>query len=344
VPLDGARSATGKLLMMNFFIIVPLLNFTYWFLLWARRRTLALGKMPTTERGAALLSPQPVPAGRRWLFEHSADYRDLRLDGRHWQAQFGGASRPNDEPVGAYVCCNSVAFAVTRFLFALVACLLLEARIFQFWNAYPDRWWCLFLYMQDWMLMLACIYLVLVCVLTARATCLQGAVAHSTPAFVWIAWALNGMLLPFALCVALLYPCLGASAGANAYDDFRDPAVVFEWVCVYGTFALLYLDAFLNRQPYYASFHGFLGVGFCWSYLLLLILYPLLGGTNEQNQPFIYEQWPQSAWSSLGQVFTAAKVVTVEVFLFVPTLHALYWCSIWSIRRARVAARKLMTS
>jgi len=118
VPLDGARSATGKLLLMNFFIIVPLLNFTYWFLLWARRRTLALGKMPTTERGAALLSPQPVPAGRRWLFEHSADYRDLRLDGRHWQAQFGGASRPNDEPVGAYVCCNSVAFAVTRFLFA----------------------------------------------------------------------------------------------------------------------------------------------------------------------------------------------------------------------------------
>ena len=199
------------------------------------------------------------------------------------------------------------------------------------------------------MLVLACIYLVLVCVLTARATCLQGAVAHSTPAFVWIAWSLNGMLLPFALCVALLYPCLGASAGANAYDDFRhhdfrDPAVVFEWVCVYGTFALLYLDAFLNRQPYYASFHGFLGVGFCWSYLLLLILYPLLGGTNEENQPFIYEQWPQSAWSSLGQVFTAAKVVTVEVFLFVPTLHALYWCSIWSIRRARVAARKQMTS
>ena len=142
MPLDGARSATGKLLMMNFFIIVPLLSFTYWFLLWARRRTLALGKMSTTERGAALLSPQPVPAGRRWLFEHSADYRDLRLDGRHWQAQFGGASRPNDEPVGAYVCCNSFAFAITRFLFALVACFLLEGRIFQFRNAYPDRWWC----------------------------------------------------------------------------------------------------------------------------------------------------------------------------------------------------------
>ena len=39
VPLRGGGSVTGsKLLAMNIFLVTPLLNYGYWFLIWARRR------------------------------------------------------------------------------------------------------------------------------------------------------------------------------------------------------------------------------------------------------------------------------------------------------------------
>ena len=39
VPLRGGGSVTGaKLLLMNLFLLMPLINMFYWFLIWARRR------------------------------------------------------------------------------------------------------------------------------------------------------------------------------------------------------------------------------------------------------------------------------------------------------------------
>jgi len=39
VPLRGGGAVTGaKLLLMNLFLLTPLLNYMYWFLVWARRR------------------------------------------------------------------------------------------------------------------------------------------------------------------------------------------------------------------------------------------------------------------------------------------------------------------
>jgi len=337
VPISGQRTATGKLLTCNFFLFVPLVNFLYWFLLWARRRTLAYSRAASIRESAAasLIAPQPLAPGRRFLFEYSADYRDLRLDGRHWQAQFGGSSRPTDESVGAYVCCNSCAYALTRFVFAIVTVGVGEVRLLQFWKQYPDRWWCIFLYMQNWLLLLAAIYFVLVCLLTSRATCLPGAVATGTPFFVWVVWALNGMLVPFSMCTAILYPFV------NTSDDFSDSATIFDWSTVYIVFALVMIDAFINRQPYYATFHAFLGCFICWSYFVFLILYPALGGTNEKDEPYIYHQWPTpTSWSKLSQIFTIAKIFTFEILVGLPLFFVLYWCTLWSVRRARVAAKK----
>lgn len=142
LPLSGSRTATGKLLMANFFVFIPLLNFAYWFLLWARRRTLAHSKATANRESASksLLAPQPPAIGRRWIFEYGADWRDLRLDGRHWQAQFGGSSHVAQESVGAYVCCNGVWFALSRFVFAVCMIAMMEGRLLHFVK-HHHRWW-----------------------------------------------------------------------------------------------------------------------------------------------------------------------------------------------------------
>lgn len=85
----------------------------------------------------------------------------------------------------------------------------------------------------------------------------------------------------------------------------------------------------------YATVHGLFGCAVCWGYLLLLILYPVLGGHNEQGWPYIYSQF-YGAWS-LGRALSAAKVFTTQTLVLVPVTNALYWCVIWAVRRARVS-------
>ena len=114
---------------------------------------------------------------------------------------------------------------------------------------------------------------------------------------------------------------------------------VFDFSTVYGTLFLVLLDAWINRQPYYASFHGLMGVGACWSYLGFNVLYVLCGGTDEYGRPYLY---PATAWkaSTLESWVHPGKLLFLELMLLVPVANLLYWCMLWARRRARVAVKQ----
>ena len=65
---------------------MPLTNYLYWLLLWARRRSATLYKSSDAADPRQPKAQQAV-ASRRFLFEYQADFRDVSLDGRHWRAQ-----------------------------------------------------------------------------------------------------------------------------------------------------------------------------------------------------------------------------------------------------------------
>ena len=100
------------------------------------------------------------------------------------------------------------------------------------------------------------------------------------------------------------------------------------------------LDAWINRQPYYATYHSFWGMLFCWGYLIFNISFVMAGGDTGTNFPYIY---PALNWRSAGDLshfLTPGKMIIVEVLAFVPLFNSLYWCMLWSRRRARVAAKQ----
>ena len=117
----GARNALGKLTILNFFFAVPFINYLYWLLIWARRRTLTLYKSKGSSEMTAPLNSSPArpPTARRILFEYTQDFRDLALDGRHWRAQFGGSSSPKSPKMGAYICCDANFYPWFRIVLAV---------------------------------------------------------------------------------------------------------------------------------------------------------------------------------------------------------------------------------
>ena len=97
-------------------------------------------------------------------------------------------------------------------------------------------------------------------------------------------------------------------------------------------------DAYINRQPYYATFHAAAGAVVCWVYLAFLILFTASGGVNAAGLEGVYPEF-RLASTLMQDVFTPAKVVMVELFILVPILNAMYWCMLWARRRARVVAK-----
>lgn len=119
------RLPAGKLLVLNFFLFVPVVNYAYWSLLWARRR--ATGQPPS--RAAPLaLERTPGFTHQRKVLQYSADWRDMELDGKHWRAQFGG-SNGRAPRTGAYVFFSATTYAPVRLLLALGAVALFTVRI-----------------------------------------------------------------------------------------------------------------------------------------------------------------------------------------------------------------------
>ena len=215
-PIKGGHfNAEGKLMILNFFILIPIFNFTYWLLIWAKRRTLTIYKKveaPPTLQQPLTQTPRP-PVNRRTVFEYAADFRDLALDGRHWRAQFGGASSPKAPKMGAYLCCGARTYPLFRLAMAgLAACFLL----FTVWRFQQDapvgQWYKAALYFDTWTLLLSAVYFGLAALLTTFAACTDGAESSSTPLIVWLTWACYGALLPAAMlnafiCAFVTTPC-----------------------------------------------------------------------------------------------------------------------------------------
>ena len=246
----GMYNAQGKLLILNFFFLIPLFNFLYWLVVWARRRTLTLCKKAAEPPAT---TPRPSIA-RRVLFEYGADYRDLALDGRHWRAQFGGASSPRAPKMGAYICCDANLYPLFRLVLAALSVTMLMLRVLS--DAMPGHWFAPFLYFENWVLVIAAIYFSFACVLTAVAVYTEGRKSSSAPLLVWLTWGAYGALLPASMLNALVW----------AFVTTRDPMTVmrssvsvevyqaFDLICIFGTLTFTFLDAWINRQPYYATY------------------------------------------------------------------------------------------
>jgi len=341
-PLQGGLyNAEGKLLILDFFLVVPIFNWLYWLLIWAKRRTLALALKKTNEPLTSPLTAAPrPPTERRILFEYKYDYRDLALDGRHWRAQFGGSSSPKAPKMGAYICCDATFYPGFRLVLAGFAIAVLALRIGEYEQQHAS-WPTLFLYFENWVLVLAAVYFTLAALLTVIATFARGAESSMTPIFVWLVWAAYGGLLPAALCNAIVWPFLVTGFTLSGISSYNEDAInqLFDLVAVYGIFLVTLLDAWINRQPYYATFHSFVGAAVVWGYLIFSIVWVALGYTNDQDEPYLYRamNWKQS---NLDAWITPGKLVVIEVFGFIPIFNALYWCMLWARRRARVAAKQ----
>jgi len=279
-------------------------------------------------RLGSLLSPTRALA-REWLgstFEFRQDFRDLALDGRHWRAQFGGSSGPGPK-MGGYVCCGPmlyVLFRLTMFssVAGIVAVEIAKGRIDSYW----------FLYVEHLTLCVACIYFALAFLLTAFAVAAGGQEARSTPLLVLLCWVCYGVLLPASLACALMWLFVTQRNGQwLASADQPESADILPTV---GVFGLVYLDLWVNRQPYYGSFHGFCGIIFCWGYLIFNLLYVLaFDGGDENGNDFVYRQLD---WH---KYMTAGKLLMIEFFVLLPYFNAFYWAVVWARRRARVAAK-----
>jgi len=322
----GGNNAEGKLLILNFLIVVPVFNYLYWLLLWARRRTLdRLYRTPA----AAAAEKAPGFVNRRKVLQYAADFRDLSLDGKHWQAQFGGSSGRGPK-MGAYICCNETTYPLMRFIACVAAVSMITLRIWDYGEqvSASDQHKVM-LYFNTWLLIVSALYFTMAFLLTTYAALATGAESpRGAPILVWFTWALHGMVFPAAFVNAVLY-CL-VSAGQTTIDETLD--LIFTVVTLF----MVLIDAWINRQPYYASFHGLLGCAFCYAYLAFNVGWVLSGGTDADGHDYIYSAF-KSTSGSLAKFFTAGKVSMFEMFVLLPFLNLLYWCMLWARRRARVA-------
>jgi len=339
--LGGGRNADGKLLVLNFFLFVPVVNYAYWSLLWARRR--ATGQPPS--RAAPLaLERTPGFTHQRKVLQYSADWRDMELDGKHWRAQFGG-SNGRAPRTGAYVFFSATTYAPVRLLLALGAVALFTVRIVDYNRRLDDDGSehtaadgaKALLYFGTWLQAVACLYFALAAALTSFAVYSPGAEAERAPFLVWVAWMLHGMVLPASLVNALFWPFVA--------EGYELTARGLGFAYTYVTLAMVLFDLYINRQPYYAAYHGLVGLVFVYVYLLFNAIYVTAGGTDALGHDYIYKAFASPDTETSAQAFfSAGKVAFFELFLVVPFLNVLFWCMLWARRRARVSASAKMGS
>lgn len=253
-------------------------------------------------------------------FEYRADVKDLELDGRHWRELFGGATGSGAK-MGAYIVCGPVAYVFFRILMALMSCGILgwsfavvaSTSTFGYWG----------LYFTNWVVALAAIYFTLAACLTTYAVCTTGHESKRTPILVWLCWVFYGMLVPAAEIGFLIYWLVIFDGVFHA----------FSLVATAGTLVMVLLDMWVNRQPYYYSFHACFGVTICLCYLIFTVVYWAAGGTDSFGNPYIYRSL---YWN---RPMSAGKLVMMILLVIFPCFNALFWFLIWARRRVLVAAK-----
>lgn len=241
--------------------------------------------------------------------------------------------------MGAFVCCSPIFFTLTRLAFAAAAVGLFGARLVEFGDQYGGRWGGALIYFESITLLTSALYFILAAVLTVAAVFTDGAEAHRTPLLVWCTWALNGILLPASFISLALFGLVTDHDAPNVWGPITgNDSETFDWAASLATLGMVLIDAYSNRQPYYATFHAAIGAIVCWAYLAFIIIFTAAGGVNAAGQVGVYPEFRLPS-TLLQDVFTPAKVVIVELFILAPTFNALYWCMLWARRRARVAAK-----
>ena len=208
-------------------------------------------------------------------FEYRADFKDLELDGRHWRELFGGASG-GGKKLGAFCCCGPMAFVFFRVLMAALAISILVHTLVYVVTDVGLGFY--MIYFTNWVVVVNALYFTLAAVTTLMAVCTEGPEADGTPPFVWLTFLLYGMLLPGSLIGALMYWFV-------VFDG------VFYAVSIEATavlFAMVVLDVWVNRQPYYYAFHGVAGAVLSMGYLLFTVIYWAAGGEDPNGFPYIY--------------------------------------------------------
>lgn len=268
--------------------------------------------------------------GGQWMstFEYRADMRDLALDGRHWRAQFGGSSSPTGQKTGGYVLCGPFMYVVFRFLMFATVGTIIGVELGRD-DGITLKW---FLYVEHWNLLVATTYFGLAFCLTAFSVFTAGKETFAPPLVVLICWICYGILIPASLACALMWVFVTQKNGqwiAQPHDT--EQTGILSTVVVW---ALAWIDLFVNRQPYYASFHGLCGVIFCWGYIIFNVVYTeAFNGTDVNGNHFVYRQLNWRQYTSAG------KVAMFQLFVILPYFNALYWAVVWARRRARVAAK-----
>ena len=180
-------------------------------------------------------------------FEYRADVKDLELDGRHWRELFGGATGGGTK-MGAYIICGPNAFVLFRIFLAMCATGIFCWTLAHGFKTDTQGYWAL--YFTNWTVTISCAYFMLAAALTSYAVCTNGQESRSTPILVWLCWILYGMLVPSAQIAFLAYWLV----------IFDGTVYAVSIAATVGTLVIVLLDMWINRQPYYYSFHAVFGV------------------------------------------------------------------------------------
>ena len=180
-------------------------------------------------------------------FEYRADVKDLELDGRHWRELFGGATGGGTK-MGAYIICGPNAFVLFRIFLAMCATGIFCWTLVHGFKTDTQGYWAL--YFTNWTVTISCAYFILAAALTSYAVCTNGQESRSTPFLVWFCWILYGMLVPSAQIAFLAYWLV----------IFDGTVYAVSIAATVGTLVIVLLDMWINRQPYYYSFHAIFGV------------------------------------------------------------------------------------
>ena len=213
-------------------------------------------------------------------YEWSADRASLASDGQHWRSVYGGSRL-----VRNVLRCSPGGFLVFRLLVLSGVTAIFGLQLH--YHPPNNRYW--LLYFDNWVSSICFLYFLLTTLLTMIATCTSNGISRTTPAIVRLTEIAYGVLLPgtitnflFSWCVTYAYRSHCIPAVVRSDQQKRDALMDG------GMMGLFLLDTFVNRQPYYASFHALIGAVAIWGYLGFTAIYEAAGGVDEWGHSYIY--------------------------------------------------------
>lgn len=174
------------------------------------------------------------------------------------------------------------------------------------------KYWPIFL--TNWSLVVAVLYLLAATYTTYLAQQLQ-AKAGAAPLCVQLTWLLQGLALPTAFFVTVLYWLL-----------VFDGTVHTETVWVHGVnFLVVLIDVVASRQPI-CLLHAAYFLAYGSVYLLWTLLYYHAGGVDCHAHPYIYAALD---WRYTESTLTLALEI---LFVAVPAVSLLFWAGLQGVR------------